>query len=58
MNLPTFLVAVAVAALFCLIVYREIRNRRSGKGSCSCGCENCGGCAHRQLPSEQNSDIS
>ena len=45
MNLSTFIVGLIVFLVFTAIVVREIKNRRSGKGGCSCGCENCGGSA-------------
>ena len=43
MNLSTFIVGLIVFLVFAAIVVREVKNRRSGKGGCSCGCENCGG---------------
>ena len=43
MNLSTFIVGLIVFLVFTAIVVREVKNRRSGKGGCSCGCENCGG---------------
>ena len=44
MNASTIIVAAIVAAVFLAIVIREIRNRKKGKGSCSCGgsCDACG----------------
>lgn len=44
MNWPTILVAVAVAAIFVAIVANEIRKKKKGISSCSCG-GSCGGCA-------------
>ena len=44
MDWPTILVAAVVAIVFVAIVVNEIRNRKKGKGSCSCG-GSCGGCA-------------
>lgn len=46
MNLPTILIALAVAAVFAAIVIRGVRNRRRGKSGCACGgdCSRCGGC--------------
>ncbi|MBR5614956.1 MAG: FeoB-associated Cys-rich membrane protein [Clostridia bacterium] len=40
-NLSTAIVAAIVAAVFVAIVVSEIKKRRSGKGSCSCGCSGC-----------------
>ncbi|MEN6419179.1 MAG: FeoB-associated Cys-rich membrane protein [Clostridiaceae bacterium] len=44
MNLPTILVASAVAAVFIWIIAASIRNKKKGKPSCSCGSA-CAGCA-------------
>ena len=43
MNAPTIIIATVVAVIFIAIVVREVRNRKKGKGSCSCG-GNCGAC--------------
>ena len=43
MNLSTLIVGLIVLAVFTAIVVQQVRNHRSGKGGCSCGCENCGG---------------
>lgn len=51
MNLPTILITAVIAAVFLLIVVREIRARKSGKHSCSCSgsCGSCGGnCPYSQ----------
>jgi hypothetical protein len=45
MDWPTILVAAVVAGIFAAIVVRIIVNKKNGKGSCSCGCGGCGGCA-------------
>ena len=37
------MIAAIVAAIFIAIIVNGIKNRKSGKGSCSCG--SCGGCA-------------
>ena len=44
MNWLSWLIVGVIAALFVAVVVREIRNRKSGKGSCSCG-GSCGSCA-------------
>ncbi len=41
MNLPTIIVTIIIAVIFVLIVGNEIKKRKSGKGSCSCGCSGC-----------------
>lgn len=49
MNLPTLIVAAVIAVIFLSIVITGIRNKKAGKGGCSCGgnCANCGaGCHH------------
>ena len=43
MNPSTFIVAAIIAVAFLAIVITEIRNRKKGKGSCSCG-GSCGAC--------------
>ncbi|MBE6991846.1 MAG: FeoB-associated Cys-rich membrane protein [Ruminococcaceae bacterium] len=48
MNLPTFIVAAIVAAVFIAIVVKMISDKKNGKSSCSCGgnCRACGaGCS-------------
>lgn len=44
MNTPTIIMTVIVAVIVGLIIYREIKNRKKGKHSCSCGgsCQSCG----------------
>ncbi len=42
MNWPTMIVACIIAVIFVSIIYFEIKKRKSGKGSCSCGCSGCG----------------
>jgi len=50
MNLPTIIIAAAVAAAFVAVLISEIKKRRAGVSSCSCGgnCGSCGGCCHSQ----------
>ena len=43
-NLGTILIALALAAVVAAIVAGMVRDRRKGKGACSCGCESCGAC--------------
>ena len=43
MNRPTFLIAAVIAVIFLAIVITGIRNKKAGKGGCSCG-GNCGSC--------------
>ena len=40
-NLGTIIVLAIIAAAVVLIIRRMIRQKRAGKTSCSCGCENC-----------------
>ncbi len=42
-NLATILVALIVFAVLALAVAKLIRDKRRGRGGCSCGC---GGCPH------------
>ena len=43
MNLPSLITALLVAAVIVSIVVVQIRNRKAGKSSCSCG-GSCGSC--------------
>ncbi len=44
MNLPTIIVLSIVVLVFLAIVIKQIRDKKAGKCSCSCG-GSCGGCA-------------
>ncbi len=45
MNFPTFIIGMLVFAAFTAVIVRGIRNRKKGKGGCSCGdCSSCGIC--------------
>lgn len=37
----TFVVALILAAIVALIVMRLIHDKKEGKSSCGCGCQNC-----------------
>lgn len=37
----TFFVATVLIALVALIIVKLIRDKRAGKSSCGCGCQNC-----------------
>ena len=54
----TIIVASLVAALCAFVIYRNIKNKKSGKGGCSCG-GNCGACGfgcHMHQSSQDASD--
>lgn len=40
-NLATILICAILIAIVAAIVIRMIYNRRKGKSSCGCGCNNC-----------------
>ena len=42
--LPTIIVASIIAFVFIAIIVNEIRKKKSGRSSCSCG-GNCGSCS-------------
>lgn len=47
MDFATFAVAAVIAVIFFAIIFKSVRDRKNGKGSCSCsgGCSGCkGGC--------------
>lgn len=41
MNLPTIIVLSVVVIAFFAIIIREIKRKKQGKSSCSCGCTGC-----------------
>ena len=43
LNLATVLVGSIVFGIFAAIIVRGIRNRKAGKGGCTCGCGSCPG---------------
>lgn len=48
MTLGSFVVGAVLVLILTLIIVRMIKNKKAGKGGCSCGCENCamGGACH------------
>ncbi len=50
-NLATIIVALIVLAVAALIVRQMVRDKKRGKGGCSCGrdCRACGAC-HQAAP--------
>lgn len=42
--MATWIVGGALALLVGAIVWKMIRDKRAGKGGCSCGCDHCSGC--------------
>lgn len=49
MNIWDVVVFAAVAGVVGLAVWRMVRNRKKGKGGCSCGCGSCTqNCAYRK----------
>ncbi len=40
-NLGTIIVALIVAGLLAAIIIKAVKDKRSGKSSCSCGCKDC-----------------
>ena len=55
---PTVIVASVIGGIFAWIVAVQIRNKRQGKSSCSCG-GNCGVCGmncHGQAPKADDSE--
>jgi len=46
MNLPTAIVGLLVLGLFADVMAKLIRDKKNGKGGCSCGgdCSRCGAC--------------
>ena len=40
-NLGTIIVALTLIAIVAVIIFRIAKNKKAGKSSCGCGCENC-----------------
>ena len=45
-NAATIIISLVLLAVVCLIVWKLVKDKKSGKGGCSCGgsCESCGAC--------------
>lgn len=45
-NLATIVVSLIVLAIVSLVVWKMVRDKKRGKGGCSCGggCSTCGAC--------------
>ena len=56
--LPTILAASAVGLIVVLIFVRQIRNKLTGKGGCSCGgsCGACGMSCHSQKAADETKE--
>lgn len=55
-NIGTIIVGLILLAVVALIVRKLVRDKRSGKGGCGCGCENCAmGCNHRHAQAAKKS---
>ena len=49
--MATWIVGGALAIIVGATVFKMVRDKRNGKGGCSCncgGCGGCGGCRHEQ----------
>ncbi|MDE6722947.1 MAG: FeoB-associated Cys-rich membrane protein [Eubacterium sp.] len=40
-NLSTIIIAVIVIGILAAIIVKMIKDKKKGKSSCGCGCENC-----------------
>lgn len=40
-NLATIIIAVIIVAIIVCIIIKMRRDKKSGKTSCGCGCDNC-----------------
>ena len=51
-NAATIIISLVLLAAVCLIVRKLVKDKRSGKGGCSCGgnCGSCGVCHSRPSP--------
>jgi hypothetical protein len=56
--IPTIIIASVIAVIFIAIVANEIRKKKKGIPSCSCGgnCAACGICPHQSDNKEKNQE--
>ena len=40
-NIGTIAVGLVLLIIVAAIIYHMVKNKKSGKSSCGCGCENC-----------------
>lgn len=40
-NLSTIIISLIIVAIVACIVFKMIKDKKNGKNSCGCGCENC-----------------
>lgn len=40
-NIGTIVVAVILAIIVTAVIAKMVKNKKQGKSSCGCGCENC-----------------
>ncbi len=40
-NIGTIIVGMVVAGVLAAIIFSIVRDKKKGKSSCGCGCENC-----------------
>lgn len=40
-NIGTILISICLLIIISLIIYKIIRDKKSGKSSCGCNCSNC-----------------
>jgi hypothetical protein len=40
-NLGTIIVTLILIGIVAAIIFKMIKDKKSGKGSCGCGCEHC-----------------
>ncbi|MCR4648637.1 MAG: FeoB-associated Cys-rich membrane protein [Lachnospiraceae bacterium] len=40
-NIWTIVISIILLVIVALIIWRLIKNKKEGKSSCGCGCDNC-----------------
>lgn len=40
-NLGTIIITLALIAIVAAVIVQMVKDKKHGKGSCGCGCENC-----------------
>ena len=51
--IPTIIGASVLALLLGIVIFKMIKDKKNGKGGCSCGC---GGCANKDFCHAKKSD--
>lgn len=45
--MATVIVSAVLLAIVAAVIWKMVKDRKAGKGGCSCGCENCSRGCHK-----------